>query len=222
MKLIRSLFVVSLLASTSALLPAQQTPGNTPPADPNPTQTDLNAPTPSTQEAMQQVHGSYAPQQILTGPPRPVAALSAGFTYLQTDLTGTPGANAGYLMGWYVIPQYNFSTHVGLIADFTNFYNWHAHAAENVHGFTGGPVYMMPLGALTPFTFLEGGAVRDSRQGTITWSPAIVAGVGANLKITKLVSFQLVPGEYVTTKLPNGNWESNYNAKAGFVIACTR
>lgn len=223
MTLTRKLLLVSFLASTTAALSAQQTPGSSPQSEPKPTQSDLDAPTPSTQEAMQQVPGSgYAQQRVLAGPARPVAALSAGVTYLQTDLTGTAGGTNGYLMGWYAIPQYNFTSHLGVIADFTNFYNWHAHAAENVHGFTAGPVYMAPLGALTPFAFLEGGAIRDSRQGMITWSPGIVAGIGANLKMTRLISFQLVPGEYVTSRLSNGDWEGNYSAKAGFVVAWSR
>lgn len=148
----------------------------------------------------------------------PVVTAVFGFTYLQTDLTNTNGGRNSYLMGWYGSPQVNMTKHIGLRADFANYYNWHAHAGENVHGFLGGPVYLLPTKWVSPFVFVEGGALRDSYQSQINWNPAAAGGIGFNYRLTRAVSFQLVPGEYMATKLPNGNWQSNFNAKAGFVL----
>ncbi len=135
----------------------------------------------------------------------PIFSVAAGITYLQTDLTNTPGGAGGYLLGWYGIPEVHFTKHISGIADFTNFANYHAHATENVHGFTGGPVYALsPIFGVTPFGFVEGGAVRDSKAGVINWNPAAVGGLGFNLKLTRAIAFQVIPGEYVATKLPNG------------------
>jgi hypothetical protein len=75
---------------------------------------------------------------------------------------------------------------------------------------------------VTPFGFVEGGAVRDSKDGAVNWNPAAVGGIGFNMKLNHAVSFQVIPGEYVATKLPNGNWQGNYNSKAGFVFTSFR
>lgn len=153
----------------------------------------------------------------------PFISLAAGFTYLQTDLTDTPGGAGGYLLGWYGIPELHVTKHVSVIADFTNFSNYHAHSTENVHGMTAGPVYALsPIKGVTAFGFAEGGAVRDSKDGAVNWNPAAVGGIGLNMKLNHAVSFQVIPGEYVATKLPNGNWQSNYNSKAGFVFTSFR
>ncbi len=149
----------------------------------------------------------------------PLYSTSIGFTYLQTDLTNVSGGPASYVLGWYGIPQYHLSKHVSVIADFTNFWNFHAGGRENIHGFTGGPAYSLKaLGKITPFVFAEGGAVRDSKQGAVNWAPAALGGLGFEYKLTQAVAFQVVPGEYVATLQPNGTWTSNYNAKAGFTF----
>lgn len=149
----------------------------------------------------------------------PFVSIAVGFTYLQTDLTDVPGGAGSYQLGWYGIPELHLTRHISVIADFTNFSNYHAHAgSENVHGFTGGPLYALPIRGITTFAFVEGGAIRDSKAGQVQWNPAAVGGLGFNLKLTHALAFQVVPGEYVATQLPNGNWESNFNAKAGFVL----
>ncbi len=150
-------------------------------------------------------------------------SLSVGFTYLQTDLTDVPGGAGSYRMGWYGIPQLHLTKHLSLIADFTNFYNCHAHAGENVHGFTGGPAWAFaPKFHVNPFVFAEGGAVRDSKAGAVNWNAAAVGGLGLGFKPARGVDFQVIPGEYVATHLPNGNRQSNYNAKAGLTFTWSR
>ncbi len=149
----------------------------------------------------------------------PFVSIAVGFTYLQTDLTNVPGGAVSYQLGWYGIPELHLTKHISVIADFTNFSNYHARSGdENVHGFTGGPLYALPVHGVTTFVFAEGGAIRDSKAGQIEWNAAAVGGLGFNLKLTHALAFQVVPGEYVATHLPNGNWQSNFNAKAGFVL----
>ena len=153
----------------------------------------------------------------------PFVAVSAGFSYLQTDLTDTQGGTGSYQMGWYGIPQVFLTRHISAIADFANFSNWHAGQTDNVHTFLGGPAYSLgPHWGVDPFVFAEGGATRNSTAGAIQWDPAAAGGLGMNFKLTKMVSFQVIPGEYIATKLPNGNWQSNFNAKAGFTFTMSR
>ena len=153
----------------------------------------------------------------------PVFSAAAGFTYLQTDLTNTNGGSGGYVLGWYGIPEVHLTKHISVLGDFTNFGNYHAHTEENVHGFTGGPVYALsPFLGITAYGFVEGGAVRDSKFGMVNWNAATVGGVGLNFKLTHALAFQVVPGEYVATHLPNGNWQSSYTTKAGFVFTSFR
>ncbi len=43
-----------------------------------------------------------------------------------------------------------------------------------------------------------------------------------NIRADPSRRFQVIPGEYVATRLPNGNWQSNFNTKAGFVFTSFR
>ena len=153
---------------------------------------------------------------------KPFIDVAVGVTYLQTDLMNTPGGAASYTMGWYGIPQLHLTKHVSVLADFPTFYNWHAGTRENIHGFVGGPSYGFSVHHFALYTFAEGGAVRDSKAGTVSWDPAAVGGLGFNLKVNHRVGVQVVPGEYVATELPNGNWQSNYTAKVGLVFSSFR
>lgn len=176
------------------------------------------------------LYAQQAPSESLPSAPQPAAyeavpfiSVAAGFTYLQTDLTDVTGGAGSFQLGWYGIPELHLTKHISVIADFTNFNNYHAHMTENTHGMTGGPVYALsPIHGVTAFGFVEGGAVRDSKAGAVNWDPAAVGGVGMNIKLTHAVAFQVIPGEYVATKLPNGNWQSNFNTKAGFVFTSFR
>lgn len=204
----KQLFIAALLAATPALPVIAQ-------------QQDVSQSTASTAAASTEGLPSAPHPAVVQAVP--FISVAAGFTYLQTDLTNTPGGAGAYLLGWYGIPELHLTKHISVIADFTNFANYHAHSTENVHGFTGGPVYALsPIKGVTAFGFVEGGGVRDSKAGAIHWNPAAVGGVGFNVKLTHAVAFQVIPGEYVATRLPNGNWQSNYNTKAGFVFTSFR
>lgn len=149
----------------------------------------------------------------------PLVSVAAGLIYLQNDLADTPGGAGSYLLGWYGIPEYHINERLSLFADFTNLYNFHAHQTENVHGFAGGPEFTLPLhvrGAEV-FVYGEGGATRDSIDGEVQWDPTAAGGFGLNFKLTHSLAFQVIPGEYNAIVLSNGNWQSNYDARAGFV-----
>ncbi len=64
--------------------------------------------------------------------------------------------------------------------------------------------------------------MRDSKFGVVNWNTATAGAVALNFKLTYALAFQVIPGEYVATHLPNGNWQSNYTTKAGFVFTSFR
>ncbi len=149
---------------------------------------------------------------------RPIYSTAVGIIYLQTDLKNVSGGTGSYLLGWYGIPQIYFTKHLSGIGDFANFYNFHAHQSTNVHSFLGGFAYGEKLGGVIVYPFVLGGDIRTSNAGTITWTPAAAGGIGVNLKLSHAVALQVIPGEYITNVLPNGHWQSNYSARAGFVF----
>lgn len=160
---------------------------------------------------------------------QPIVSLSAGFSYLLTDLSNDQGASKD-LIGWYGIPQVNLTKHIGVLADFVSSFNEHTGGSavanglhSNTRSFTAGPVYMLPIGKkIVPYVFAEGGAVRTSTPQSVTWNPAAVGGVGFNYNVSRHWAVQIVPGEYVAedVSLPGGGdqWTNNFNAKAGIVL----
>ncbi len=196
--------VVALTASFAAPLLAQQ-------------QLASNAPLPSAPGPAVQSTVQPAVQK-----PVPVLSVAAGFIYLQTNITNVPSGTASYTMGWYGVPQWHLTKHWSAQGDFVNVYNFHAHQTGNTHAFLGGGSYTVQVKGLEVYPFALGGSVRNSAMSQVQWTPAAAGGIGVNLKLTKAVSFQVIPGEYVATHLPNGTWQSNYTARAGFVFTSFR
>ncbi len=164
---------------------------------------------------MSSTAGTQKPMEFST----PKVAFSAGFSYLQTDLLNTPGVANTYTIGWYAMPQYYFTRHLSAIGEFDDLGNYHAHAGENVRAFMGGPEWTLaPRHHLQPFVFTEGGAVRDSRDGYINWMASTAGGIGVNSRLSKSVSFQLIPAEYVASKQTDGDWSGGFMAKAGITF----
>jgi hypothetical protein len=153
---------------------------------------------------------------------KPLLSVATGFIYLQTDLDDTPTATASYVMGWYAIPELHLTKHVSVQGDFPSFYNFHAHQPGNTHGFLGGGSYTVNVRKVEVYGFALGGGVRNSTMSTVQWSPALAGGFGMNFKLTHNLAFQVIPGEYVGTHLANGDWETNYTARAGFVFTSFR
>ncbi len=160
---------------------------------------------------------------------QPIVSLSAGFSYLLTDLSNDQGASKN-LIGWYGMPQMNLTKHIGVLADFTSSFNEHTGGSavanglhSNTRSFAAGPVYMLPIGKkVVPFVFAEGGAVRTSTPQSVNWNPEAAGGIGFNYKVSRHWAVQVIPGEYVAedVSLPGGGdqWTNNFNAKAGIVL----
>lgn len=115
---------------------------------------------------------------VSTKPALPIGSISAGFSYLLTDLSNEQGPSKDRI-GWYGIPQLNLTKHIGVLADFVSSFNEHTGPTAysnglhtNVRSFTGGPVYMEPIGKkVVGYVFAEGGAVRLSQPGVSpTWN----------------------------------------------------
>jgi hypothetical protein len=116
--------------------------------------------------------------------------------------------------GWYVLPTFNINKQVGVFADFANFCG----KGQNIHLDLFGPFHAFHNKTrYTPFIFTGIGRIRDSNAGTITNSFAWFAGGGLTIRLTRWVSFQTIPIEYVMNTA-NGNVGNNFAARAGFAL----
>jgi hypothetical protein len=96
--------------------------------------------------------------------------------------------------GWYVLPTFNITKQVGAFADFSNLYG----KAQNIHVELYGPFHVFSNKTrYTPFIFIGPGFIRDSNAGSITHSFVWCTGAGLTVRLTRLVSFQTIPIEYV-------------------------
>jgi hypothetical protein len=138
-------------------------------------------------------------------------SVGGGYIYQVTE--GTT-ANWTSTHGWYVLPTFNINKQVGVFADFANLYgkaqNTHVELYGISHGFSNKTRY-------TPFIFTGPGFIRDSNAGTISHSFAWCAGGGLMIRLTRWVSFQTIPVEYVINTA-NGNVGNNFDARAGLAI----
>jgi hypothetical protein len=138
-------------------------------------------------------------------------SVGAGYLY---QVTKDPSGNWTSTNGWYVLPTFNINKQVGVFADFANLYG----NGQNVHVELYGAFH--PINnrtRLTPFVFTGPGFVRDSNAGAITTSFAWCGGAGLLVRMTRFVSFQTIPVEYVVNTA-NGNVGNNFDARAGLVL----
>ncbi len=138
---------------------------------------------------------------------------SVGAGYIGQLTEGTTGHWTS-THGWYVLPTFNINKHVGVFADFANFYG----KGQNIHVQLYGPFHAFSNKTrYTPFIFTGPGYIRDSLAGTITHSFAWCAGGGLTIRLTRWVSFQTIPVEYVVNTA-HGNVGNNFVARAGFAL----
>lgn len=142
-------------------------------------------------------------------------SVGAGYLYQLTE--GTTGHWTS-TNGWYVLPTFNINKRVGVFADFANLYghrqNLHVELYGAFHGFSNRT-------RLAPFVFTGPGFIRDSNAGTVSYSFAWCAGGGVTIRLTRWVSFQTIPIEYVINTA-NGNVGNNFDARAGLAITIPR
>jgi len=138
-------------------------------------------------------------------------SVGMGYDYLLTKGTAGQWTSTN---GWYALPTFNINKNIGVFADFTNFYG----SGKNVHGTTFGPLHAFGnKSRYTPFIFAGIGKVRASDAGTVTNSFAWLAGGGFTIRLTRWVSFQTIPVEYVMSTA-NGNVGNNFLARAGIAL----
>jgi hypothetical protein len=138
-------------------------------------------------------------------------AVGAGYIYQASE-----GSKGGWTSsnGWYVLPTFNITKNIGVSADFANFYS----KGQNIHVDLFGPVHAFGNRTrFTPFIFTGVGRIRDSKLGVVTNSFAWYAGGGFLIRLTRWVSFQTIPVEYV---MNTSGWNvgNNWVARAGFAI----
>ena len=136
-------------------------------------------------------------------------AQSWGSVGIECDYLLTKGTTGQWTStnGWYVLSTFNINKQIGVFADFTNFYG----NGKNIHATTFGPLH-----AFTNKTTGIGN-VRASDGGTVTNWFGWLAGGGFTIRLTRWVSFQTIPVEYVMTTA-NGNIGTNFLARAGIAL----
>jgi len=90
---------------------------------------------------------------------------------------------------------------------------------QNIHGDVFGPLHAFGNETCyTPFVFVGIGDIRDSGAGILTTSFGFVMGGGLLIRLTRWVSFQTIPIEYVMNTA-NSQVGNNFVARAGFALA---
>jgi hypothetical protein len=148
----------------------------------------------------------------------PVGTFTASYVYQYApNLVGADRS----LMGWSATPEVNFTKYLGLQAEFTGLYMRSVFPAQSRLMIAAGPrVNFAPHGRIRPFAFIEGGEVRLTSQGSdiSDWNPVASGGIGFDYKITRGVSFQLIPGQYVAQLQDDHDWNHSFMAKAGITF----
>jgi hypothetical protein len=148
----------------------------------------------------------------------PMGSFTASYVYQYApDLVGADRS----LMGWSATPEVNFAKHLGLQAEFTSLYMRSVYPGQSRLLMAAGPRFnFAPHSKFSPFAFAEGGEIRATRKlsDVSDWNPVATGGIGVNYKISRGVSFQLIPGEYVGQLQDDNNWNHSFMTKAGITF----
>src|SRR5580698_2111474 len=92
----------------------------------------------------------------------PVGSLTESYVYVFND--AQQGHNLS-MMGWSVVPEVNFTRHLGLEGDFTSLYVRSIYPGQGRLLIASGPRFTFaPRSRFTPFIFAEGGEMRLTKQ----------------------------------------------------------
>ncbi|WP_169747076.1 hypothetical protein [Edaphobacter aggregans] len=126
------------------------------------------------------------------------------------------------LMGWSVVPTYNFTRHLGFQADFTSLYMRGVVVGEKRLLIAAGPRYTFaPRSRFTPFAYAEAGEMRTTTKANDVsdWNPVVRTGIGFDCKGIYGLGFQIIPAEYIGEKVEwRDTWNHSFAARAGIVF----
>lgn len=133
--------------------------------------------------------------------------ISGGYSHLNLDSSPSVGMD-----GWDLSGQYKFNSWFGGVADFSGHYG----SGASVHTFLFGPQVSWPA-RVSPFAhFLIGGA-HFSETGASDSSFSAAIGAGIDMRVTDLVSWRIIEGDYIPTKF-FGSTQNNARVMTALVI----
>ena len=136
-------------------------------------------------------------------------SVSGGYIYQASE---TPNGHWVSQNGWYGLGTYSITKRVSLFGDFPTFYA----PGQNIHVQLYGVSYSFANKTrFTPFVFIGPGFIRNSYAGAVNYSFAWCVGGGLLIRLSRWVSFETIPVEYV---MNTANWNvgNNFDARAGF------
>jgi hypothetical protein len=148
----------------------------------------------------------------------PAISLTASGAYVFND--AQYGHNRSWF-GWSVVPDLNFTRHLGLEADFASFYIRSIYPGQSRLILAAGPRYILTRRPrVSSFVFAEGGEMRLSSQRTLAvdWNPVAKGGFGLEYRVTPGFALTLVPGEYLGQIRNDGSWNHSYSTRVGFTF----
>jgi len=149
----------------------------------------------------------------------PVGSLTLSYVYLFQTSPSEPNRS---MMGFSAMPEVNFTRHLGFQGDFTSLYVRSVPYNQRRLILAAGPRYtIFRHDRFSPFVYGEGGEMRSisSQNNVVDWNPVAKAGVGVDMKLTRGISFQLIPGEYQGERLDwNSQWNHSFSARAGITF----
>jgi hypothetical protein len=145
----------------------------------------------------------------------PVGSLTESYVYVFNDAQN--GHNRS-LMGWSVVPEVNFTKHIGLQGDFTSLYMRSVYPGQSRLLMAAGPRFTFaPRSRFTPFVFAEGGEMRLTTKANrlSNWNPVATGGFGFEHRLSRGFALTLIPGEYLGQYQDNGLWNHSFTSRLG-------
>jgi hypothetical protein len=149
----------------------------------------------------------------------PVGSLSATGSYIY----GEAQSGTSYsLAGWTATPEVNFTSHIGMQADFSSYYMRNIYPGQSRFLMVAGPRYnFASRSRISPYVFAEGGEMRLTFQRTlfVDWEPMAKAGIGFDYRLSRGIAITLVPGEYLAHMNLNGApLSQDFGGRAGITF----
>lgn len=150
---------------------------------------------------------------------------------------GVPNTDFRNLAGWGIMPALNIWKGIGFQGDFQSMYTTDVYPSINKFSIMAGPRYMINpywkhiryIHRARAFGFGEAGETRTT-YGRFwgepnlyptrpDWNPTASAGLGIDIPVTRHISAEVIPGEWMGERFDwSKKWQNNYEARAGFVI----